>query len=106
MTHDLRTCLPDSLDALAVLDAGAGRYADAAPLLASAQDARDDLGYPKPPADRPAYEELLASLRNEMRDEAFETAWQQGTERSLDHAVTAVSRGRDHVIARPPAGKA
>jgi predicted ATPase/DNA-binding CsgD family transcriptional regulator len=92
--YGLRTCLPDSLEALAELDAAEEAHrARAARLLAACDAARERMGYPRPLVDATAYDRLLATLREALADD-FDEQWAAGQALALDDAVTLAQRGR------------
>jgi hypothetical protein len=99
----LRTCYVDSLDALAGLLADAGSHPDAVRMYAASHAGRDEMGYPRPPVDRPDHESVITSLRASLGDEEFAIRWREGAARSLDDMVSAVTRGRGPHT-RPEAG--
>jgi predicted ATPase/class 3 adenylate cyclase/DNA-binding CsgD family transcriptional regulator len=90
----LRTCYVDSLDALASLAAGAESFAEAARLLAASGAAREAIGYPRPPVDRPSHETTVATLRAALGDDDFAAAWREGAALTLDDAVAYARRSR------------
>ncbi|WP_433330917.1 LuxR C-terminal-related transcriptional regulator [Spirillospora sp. CA-294931] len=92
--HGLRTQWPDSLDALGALMARTERPAEAVRILAAATSARDAMGCPRHPLNRPAHDATLAALRQALGDDAFAEAWAAGTTLSPDEAVAYVRRSR------------
>jgi predicted ATPase/DNA-binding CsgD family transcriptional regulator len=98
----LQTFLADSLDALAYL-ACADRRAAAARLFAASDAARARMGYPRPPVDRPRYEEAMATLRAALGNDEFTAASTAGAELSIMDAVAMARRGRG-TRQRPPTG--
>jgi predicted ATPase/DNA-binding CsgD family transcriptional regulator len=90
----LRTCYVNSLDALAGLEADAGRRAEAVRLLAVSSAARDTMGYPRPPVDLPAHDRLVAALRTGLGEEQFDGLWDEAAGRPLDDTVAMLLRGR------------
>jgi len=89
----LRIGYPDSLDALASLEAEAGQHAEAARLLAASTATRDKMGYPRPPVDVPGHESLVAALRARL-GERFDDLWREGAARPIDEWAAALTRGR------------
>jgi predicted ATPase/DNA-binding CsgD family transcriptional regulator len=92
--NGLRTYLVNSLDALARIEARAGNHAEALRLLAAGGTARADLDYPRPPVALPEHEEVVAGLRASLGDDEFAAVWREGSARSLDDVVAALTRGR------------
>jgi len=92
--HGLLTCVPDSLEALAELDADQeAQAARATSLLAACETARDRMGYPRPPVDAAAHDRLLDDLRARF-GEQFDQHWSAGSALALDDAVALAQRGR------------
>jgi hypothetical protein len=54
-------------------------------LIGAAEALRDHLGAPRPPVEAPAYNLLVAILRERLPSPAFREAWEEG--RSLDMAA-------------------
>jgi DNA-binding CsgD family transcriptional regulator len=102
-SHNLRTGYVDSLEAIAAVEADAERDAEAVRLLAVAASAREQMGYPLPPVDRPDHGALVTALRERLGDERFEVAWSEGGHTPVDDCVAALTRGRGPRN-RPPAG--
>jgi predicted ATPase/DNA-binding CsgD family transcriptional regulator len=92
--HRLRTFLVDNLDALAGLASRSESFAEAVRLLAASDAARAEMGYPRPPIDRPDHDAAVANLRAALGDAAFAGAWAEGAKLSLDDAVAYARRAR------------
>jgi DNA-binding CsgD family transcriptional regulator len=90
----LRTLYADSLDAIAGLEAGAGRHREAVRLLAASSAGRVEMGYPRPPVDLPEHEVLVDSLRASLGQQDFEELWGEGMAWPLDEAVAVLTHGR------------
>jgi predicted ATPase/DNA-binding SARP family transcriptional activator len=67
------------LEDFAALALSRGGAATAARLLAAAQALRALIGTVIPPCESPLHDETLAGVRAALGDDAFATAWQQGT---------------------------
>jgi predicted ATPase/DNA-binding CsgD family transcriptional regulator len=89
----LRVGYPDSLDALASLEAETDQHAEATGLLAASTAARDEMGYPRPPVDLPGHESVVAALRARL-GERFDDLWREGAARPVDEWAAALTRGR------------
>jgi DNA-binding CsgD family transcriptional regulator len=92
--HGLRTDQVASIDALAALMARTGRPTDAVRTLAAAATTRDAIGLPRRPLDHPGHEATLEDLRALLGDEAYDRTWHEGSQLTLDDAVTFVRRTR------------
>jgi DNA-binding NarL/FixJ family response regulator len=92
--HGLRTCYVDSLDALAALTARAGRFPEAARMVAASDRAREAMGYPRRPVGLPDHDETVAELRAALEGEHFAQARANAAERSLDEVIAHVRRAR------------
>jgi tetratricopeptide (TPR) repeat protein len=79
----------ESLEGLAEIVAARGHARQAAPLLAAAEALRASFGVPRPPQFRAAYDGAVATTRESLASEAFDTAWREGALLSLDQALTA-----------------
>ncbi|GAA1956411.1 helix-turn-helix transcriptional regulator [Amycolatopsis minnesotensis] len=90
--HGLRTGYADSLDALATVHAGAGRTVDAVRLVAAADGAREEMGYPRCPAEQSTVDDLLAVAVAELG--APKTAELRAAAMPLDDAVAFARRTR------------
>ncbi len=105
LRHDngLLTCLVDSLEALAELDAGEDVHrARAARLLGACETARERMGYPRPPVDTAAAAALVAELRDRLGAD-FDGHRAAGRDLTLADAVELARRGRGSRD-RPSAG--
>jgi DNA-binding CsgD family transcriptional regulator len=94
LDYGLRTFMVDNLDALARLAGRAEGFAEAVRLLAASDAARAEMGYPRPPIDRPEHEATVARLRKALGDQAFSDLWAGGASLSLDEAVAYARRAR------------
>jgi hypothetical protein len=59
----------------------------AAWLFGAAEAARERIGAPLPPGDRPLYDRHLARARADLDETAFDAAWAEGRAMTLDEAV-------------------
>jgi predicted ATPase/DNA-binding CsgD family transcriptional regulator/class 3 adenylate cyclase len=91
--HGLRTFYVDSLDALALAGAGAGRASEAVRVLAASDRARAAMAYPRHPAQQRARDATLRRLRAALGD-AFAETRAEGARLTLDEAVAYVRRAR------------
>jgi predicted ATPase/DNA-binding CsgD family transcriptional regulator len=92
--HQLTTYLPDSLDALAGLTAATGSPDAAARMLAAGQSARERIGYPRPPCDRPDHERTISIVKRELGDMAYREHCAEGSAMALDQIIADATRGR------------
>jgi hypothetical protein len=79
--------MAESLEALAIVAAGAGRPEHAARLLAATGAWRASVGAPLPPINRPDVEAALRTARTMLGEEAFAMAWAAGRTLTLEQAV-------------------
>jgi DNA-binding CsgD family transcriptional regulator len=79
--------VPESLEALAKLAAEQGSEDEAARLLAAATAAREAMGCPLPPVDRPVFDELASRLESLP-------AWNEGAVLTLEDAVVYATKRR------------
>jgi hypothetical protein len=89
----------DNLEELAAIESADGNPGLAARLLGAARALRDRLSEPIQEPDLARYSQLLASLRQALGDEHYQTAWDQGRAMPEQQAIT-LAAGRGH----PPAG--
>jgi tetratricopeptide (TPR) repeat protein len=75
------------LERLAEVALAQGQSEKAVRLFGGAAALRDSIGSVVDPADRPEYEERLASLRAQFGEERFEAMWAEGRTLTLDQAV-------------------
>jgi len=80
--------IAQSLESLARVAVHYQDWRSATWLSASAQALRERSGLPLTPAERPAVEETLTSLRAAFGGDAFATAWAQGRVSTVDQIVT------------------
>src|SRR5262249_18062481 len=78
----------ESLEGLAAIVAARGQARQAVPLLAAAETLRASNGVPRPPQFRAAYDGAVATTRETLTSEAFDTSWREGAMLSLDQALT------------------
>ena len=90
----LRTHIPDSLDGLGHLAASAEAYVDAIRLFAASDDARTHSGCPRPRVDEPSHLATVTAVRAALGDAAYEEAYAEGAQLTLDEAVAYVRRSR------------
>jgi DNA-binding CsgD family transcriptional regulator len=81
----------DSVEALATLAAAQESWAEAVRLLAATAQRREELGYHH---DRALVAPVEAAARAGLGDEAFQAAWAEGEELTIEAAVTYASRAR------------
>ncbi len=75
------------LERLAEVALGRGQAEKAARLFGAAAALRASIGSVMDAADRPEYESRIASLRGEMGEERFNSAWEDGRLLTLDQAA-------------------
>jgi predicted ATPase/class 3 adenylate cyclase/DNA-binding CsgD family transcriptional regulator len=90
----MRLEVAEALELLGGLAAEQGSPAEAVRLLAAAEAARGEIGYPVPPAEAARLEEDLEQARAALDPAAFEAARAEGATMALDDAVAYASRGR------------
>ncbi len=86
--------MADSLEALAGLAADRGDGTAAARLFGAAASIRTANGYPRPREHRPGYDADLATAREQLAQQAFDSAWSEGAEMTPQEAVDAAVRSR------------
>jgi predicted ATPase/class 3 adenylate cyclase/DNA-binding CsgD family transcriptional regulator len=101
--HDALACgvdvkaqlgVPDIFDCLALLAAQAESYPEAARLVGAATAARQRTGEVPYAIYHTDYDAALATLRDTMGQNAFDTAWAEGTALSTEEAIAYARRGR------------
>jgi DNA-binding NarL/FixJ family response regulator len=108
--------IPKRLEALATVAAGRGQGAAGARratrLLGAAAAARQRIGAPLPPVDRPGHEATMQAARAALGERAFAAAWAMGQALGLEEAVAealaedwpmAAATAPSSETARPPA---
>jgi DNA-binding CsgD family transcriptional regulator len=81
--------VPEALECLASLAAGAGRSHEAVRLFGAADAARVRIG-----VYRQTFDSSLALLRKELADTKFDADWAEGAALSTDEAIAYAQRGR------------
>jgi DNA-binding CsgD family transcriptional regulator len=95
--------VPDILECLAVSEAGAGSFDEAARLLGAADAARSRMGAVRLAVHQADYNTAVATIRTTLGDDEFDQAWANGAGLSTDEAIAYVRRGRGE-RKRPPTG--
>jgi predicted ATPase/DNA-binding CsgD family transcriptional regulator len=90
----------ECLEGLARVAALSRAPSRSARLFGAAQALREIVGSPLPPADRRGYEHSLATVRGDLGERAFSTAWAEGRAMPLDQAVALGVPPRDPPPAR------
>jgi DNA-binding CsgD family transcriptional regulator len=89
----LRPGVAESLEALAEVAADRESAVEAARLCGAASTLRTAVGLARWPAEQPGYDVLLEQLRAVLGD-VFESAWVDGSARTIEDAVAYASRAR------------
>jgi predicted ATPase/DNA-binding CsgD family transcriptional regulator len=92
--HGIRLFTIDSLETLASIAARADAGTDAVRLLAAADTARIDTGYPRAAITEPDHKATLTELLKALDESTLDEAWSAGAGLSLDEAVALVRRRR------------
>jgi DNA-binding CsgD family transcriptional regulator len=82
------------IECLADLANDAGSYREAARLLGAAHSARQRMGSVRFKVLDAEYENLIAGLRNMLKDSDFDAAWAEGAALSTEEAIAYALRGR------------
>jgi len=77
------------LEGLAGVAVAQGNLAWAARLLGAAESLRDNIGTAIPPAERPMYEQSVATIRAQLGEKACMLAWIEGRSMTPERAVAA-----------------
>jgi tetratricopeptide (TPR) repeat protein len=77
-----------NLEGLAAVFSSTSKSEQAARLFGAASAVREDAGAPLPAHDRDDYERNLRVTRAALGENGFASAWQEGTEMTLEEAVT------------------
>jgi hypothetical protein len=80
--------LTESLERCAWIAADLHQPQRAARLFGAAEATRERIGAPLPPSDRPPYDRHLAQARADLDETAFDAAWAEGRNMTLEQAVT------------------
>ncbi|MGC1150688.1 helix-turn-helix transcriptional regulator, partial [Mycobacterium sp.] len=101
--HDALTCaaeieahlgVPDILECLATLAVEARSYQEAARLFGAAAASRERMGAVRFKIYDAGYEASVASLRDAMGKNDFDSAWAEGAALSVEEAIAYAQRGR------------
>jgi DNA-binding CsgD family transcriptional regulator len=101
--HDALACVadagaylgvPDILECLATLAGRAGSHREAARLLGAADAIRQRIGAVRFKIHDADYVRAVASVRDGMGEDDFESAWAEGAALSIDEAIAYAQRGR------------
>lgn len=84
----------DTLECLACLTAAEGNHAYAVRLLGAADAQRRRIGHPRFPMYQADYNTAVASAREALPADDFETCWAEGAALSIDEAIGYAQRGR------------
>ena len=95
--------MPGCLDALAEVAAGLGADEDAVRLFAAAERARAEIGMVRVPPEAQHWAAIEGKLRDELGEERFESARDQGAELTIEDALEWARRARGP-RKRPPGG--
>jgi tetratricopeptide (TPR) repeat protein len=85
--QQLKRLLTESLERCAWIAADTHQPQRAARLFGAAEVARERIGAPLPPGDKPMYDRHLARARADLDELAFDAAWVEGRAMTLDEAV-------------------
>jgi len=86
--------IPDILECLAALGGDAGSHREAARLLGAADGIRQHTGAVRFKVWDAGYEASVATLRDAMGDNNFDSAWAEGAALSTEEAIAYAQRGR------------
>lgn len=86
--------VPDVLECLAMLAAGAGSNREAGRLFGAAQAVRGRTGYVRFKIYDGDYDASVAALREALGEAEFHDAWTEGESLSIDEAIAYAQRGR------------
>lgn len=92
--HTAHFVLPDVIECLATLAAGAGANREAARLLGAAQSERDRTGYVRFQIHDAAHDAAVAALRDTLGENEFHQARAEGEAMSINEAIAYARRGR------------
>jgi predicted ATPase/class 3 adenylate cyclase/DNA-binding CsgD family transcriptional regulator len=86
--------IPDILECLGTLTGQAGGHREAARIFAAAEAIRQRIGAVRFKVWDAGYEAAVATLRDAMSENDFESAWAEGAALSTEEAVAYAQRGR------------
>jgi predicted ATPase/class 3 adenylate cyclase/DNA-binding CsgD family transcriptional regulator len=86
--------VPDTLECLAALAGDAGSHREAARLFGAAEAIRQRMGLLRFKVWDADYEASVATLRNSLGEQDFDTAWAEGAALSTEEAIAYAQRGR------------
>jgi predicted ATPase/class 3 adenylate cyclase/DNA-binding CsgD family transcriptional regulator len=101
--HDALACakgvgaylhIPETLECLADLARAAGRHREAARLFGAAYAARERVGAVRLKVWDEGYGTSLASVRDTLGENGFESTWAEGAALSVEEAIAYAQRGR------------
>ncbi|VBA57748.1 Putative HTH-type transcriptional regulator [Mycobacterium attenuatum] len=92
--HQANLAVPDILECLGRLAADGMSHRDAARLFGAAHEIRRRFGAARFAVYDADYERTVAITRDALGQQAFDTAWAEGTGLSIDQAIAYVRRGR------------
>jgi hypothetical protein len=75
------------MESLAATAAAQAQMERAARLWGAAESLREAIGALLPPSERPEYDRSVAAVCSALSEEAFATAWAEGSGMSLERAV-------------------
>jgi len=91
---DAHITTPDALECLGAVDNAADGHRHAARLLGAADALRQSIGVVRYKVYDAGYQTMIASLRDGLGDNEFETAWAEGAGLTLEEAIAYARRGR------------
>ena len=86
-THGYLRGLPGCLEGTATLAVARAETATAARLLGAAEALREAIGRPMPPLDRARHERVVDTVRAQLPEPVFASAWAAGRSLPLEHAL-------------------
>ncbi len=89
-----------SLTGLAIVAVAHGQPQRAARLFGAAEALRESIGMPHPPFDRADHDRSVASVRAELGDAVFTSAWAEGREMALDEAINSALARPAHQLSQ------
>jgi hypothetical protein len=97
--------IPDILECLAALAAEAGGHREAARLFGAAEAIRLRIGAVRFKIYDAGYEASVASLRDTLGENGFDSAWAEGAALSTEEAIAYAQRGAANANDPPEAGR-